>query len=167
VRRRAPRPPATPLGGLRPTPARWAAVAVAVLATAVLCWFVGVAPGRAVGLAAVVALIVLVLRMDDSGEDRWPQPPAPRTRPGRQVVATTTRQLDAARGDAGDRAVVADRLARLQRGQRHDGHADRDSRDGPDRDPTLVDDVRAAVGLPRRSASGTARSTPQVRRTTS
>jgi hypothetical protein len=60
-----------------------------------------------------MVVVVLVTRTTEPVEAAWPDRPAARTRPGLHVVATTQRQLEGARTDAGDRAALTERLARL------------------------------------------------------
>ncbi|WP_336923672.1 hypothetical protein [Aquipuribacter sp. SD81] len=134
-------PVAWPVPSLR---RRLGALALAA-ATGGLCWFVGIGAGRAVGLCVLVAVLALAVRFEEPLEQRWPDRPAPRTRPGRQEVALTARQVEGARTDAGDRALLAERLRRL------------DARAGA---PSALDDVRRAAGLARRGTTGTPRSSP-------
>lgn len=103
----------TVLREISPAPSRWVAAGAVALLCVGLGWFVGAGWTRAVVAAVAMFVVVLVSRTTEPVEAAWPDRPAARTRPGLHVVATTQRQLEGARTDAGDRAAVAERLARL------------------------------------------------------
>ena len=117
---------------LRPGGSRVVGAVLAGLLTTGLGWLVGADVLRTVVGALAVVPLVLLLRLAEPAEARWPVPPARRTRPGWYVVAGTQRAMEAARTDRDDRRTLQQRLDRLAAA-------------GPD--PRL-DAARAAVGLP-------------------
>ncbi|WP_380165915.1 hypothetical protein [Jannaschia sp. R86511] len=138
----------SPLRQAVPGPGRWAGAVVTALLVAGMGTIGGIGPERSALLGAAAAVVVLTVRLD--GDDPpWPQPAARRTRPGWHGVATTLRQLEGARTDAGDRAALRARLARLEA-------------DGPD--PAAAA-VRAVVpGIADREAHGPVRARPPTDR---
>lgn len=120
------------LVALRPSRQRVVAAVLAGLLTAGLGWFVGAGALRTALACVAVVVLAVLLRTSEPLETRWPDLPAPRTRPGWHVVVGAQRAMEAARTDRDDRRGVALRLDAAEAG-------------GPD---PRIDAARAAVGLP-------------------